>query len=143
MINSEERDLFQCGTAREHREEVVIDLTDVYRLPGKIAYKPGWPGPEDPMLYSEVLEWLSDRREAYIGSSYYYLRSKEGNTTICRLNVTGGCLYSIEEIDHCQYGIAEEDIDEAMLYQTEDAEIPDHYSISTHIEKKLRTLMDI
>lgn len=134
---------FQCGSAKEKYEEGVIDLTDVFGLPGKTECGTVWLGPDDPLRYSEVLEWLSDKREAFIGSSYYYIRSREGNLTICRLNVTGGSLYSIEEIEHSQYGIADEDIDEAVLYQIEEPEIPDHYPININIEKKLRTLMDI
>jgi len=49
----------------------------------------------------------------------------------------------MEVIDHSKYGIADEDIDEAVLSQEEEPEIPGYYQINIHIEKKLRTILDI
>ena len=118
-------------------------MVEVFKSTGNMAYDREWSGPQDPMRYLEVLEWLSDRRESYIGSSYYYIRSGRDIPTICRLNISGGSLYSMEVIDHSQYGITNEDIDEAILYRDEETEIPGHYQISIHIEKKLRTILDI
>jgi hypothetical protein len=118
-------------------------MADVYQLPEKMTYYRESSRPDDPMRHSQVLDWLADKREAFIGSSYYYIRSTGGNPTICRLIVVGGNLYSMEVIDHSQYGISDEEIDEAVIPQTEEPEIPDHFSISINIEKKLRTLMDI
>ncbi len=118
-------------------------MVEVFKSIGNMAYDREWSGPQDPMRYSEVLEWLSDRRESYIGSSYYYIRTGGDNPTICRLTISGGSLYAMEEIDHSQYGITDEDIDQAVLYRDEETEIPGHYPISIHIEKKLRTILDI
>jgi hypothetical protein len=134
---------FSARHSKEHSQKEVIEMAETYKLPENKAYEWEWSGPDDPMRYSEVLEWLSDRREAFIGSSYYYIRSTGDNYMICRLNISGGSLYSIEVIDHCLYGIADEDIDEAVHSMVEEPEIPDHYSISIHIEKKLRTILDI
>jgi len=118
-------------------------MAEIYKSPGNMPYERNRSGPQDPMSYSEVLEWLSDHREAYIGPAYYYIRSAGDNPKICRLNISGGCLYSMEVIDHSKYGIADEDIDEAVLSQEEEPEIPGYYQINIHIEKKLRTILDI
>lgn len=118
-------------------------MAQTYKLSGNMAY--GWESsrPDDPMRYSEVLKWLSSRQEAFIGSSYYYIRETGGTPVICRLNTYGGTLYSMEVIDHYEYGITDEDIEEVILFQTEEPEIPGHYPLNIHIEKKIRTIMDI
>jgi hypothetical protein len=121
----------------------VIKMAEIFKSSGNIAYAREWSEHQDPMRYSEILEWLSDSRESYIGSSYYYIRSCSDNPTICRLNITGGSLYSQEVLDHNKYGISDEDLDEAILFREEEPEIPGHYPISIHIEKKLRTILDI
>jgi len=118
-------------------------MAEIDKSSGNMPNERDWSGPQDPMRYSEVLEWLSDRREAYIGSAYYYIRSAGDNPMICRLNISGGCLYSMEVIDNDNYGITDEDIDEAVLSQEEEPEIPGYYQINIHIEKKLRAILDI
>jgi hypothetical protein len=118
-------------------------MAEILKSSGNIAYDREWSEHQDPMRYSEILEWLSDSRESYIGSSYYYIRSGSDDPVICRLNITGGSLYSMEVINHSRYGITDEDLDEAVLYQEEEPEIPGHYQISIHIEKKLRAILDI
>jgi hypothetical protein len=118
-------------------------MAEIFKSSGNIAYYRDWSEHQDPMSYSEILEWLSDSRESYIGSSYYYIRSGSDTPTICRLNITGGSLYSMEVIDHIQYGITNGDIDEAILFQEKEPEIPGHCPISIHIEKKLRAILEI
>ncbi len=100
-------------------------------------------GPDDPLRYSGTIEWLVDRRESFIGSSYYYIREDQDQCVLCCLSITGGCLYSVDVIDHIGYGISNEDIDEAVRMTEEDPVIPGHFHIDIHIENKLRTLLDV
>ena|SRR5271157_2903386 len=99
-------------------------------------------GRDDPLQYSEIIEWLLDRPESFIGSSYFYIRSGGDRSVICRMNITGGCLYSIDVINHGEHGITDDDIAEAVRLAPGDTEIPGHCHIDIHIEHKLRTLLD-
>jgi len=42
-------------------------MAEIYKSPGNMPYERNRSGPQDPMSYSEVLEWLSDHREAISG----------------------------------------------------------------------------
>jgi hypothetical protein len=99
-------------------------------------------GPDDPLQYSEIIEWLLDRQESFIGSSYYYIREDKGRFVICRMSITGGCLYSVDIIDHIGHGITGEDITDAVRFTIGEECVPGHYHIDVHIEHKLRTLLD-
>ena len=101
------------------------------------------PGPYDPMRYSEVLQWIGDRPEAFIGSSYYYLIADDRRSSLFRLTASGGTLYSVQMVDYSSYGISEEDLEDAVRESAEEPEILNHYPINAHIEKKLRTLLDV
>ncbi|HTY14545.1 MAG TPA: hypothetical protein VMC42_02455 [Methanoregulaceae archaeon] len=105
--------------------------------PGRVS------GADDPLRYSGIIEWLLDRQESFIGSSYYYIREEQEGCVLCCLSITGGCLYSVDVIDHIGYGITGEDIDDAIRNTSCDPEIPGHFHINIHIEHKLRTLLDI
>ena len=100
-------------------------------------------GPYDPMRYSEVLQWIGDRQEAFIGSSYYYILADDRVSSLYRLTASGGTLYSVQTVDYPSYGISEEDLEDAVRESEEEPELLHHYHINAHIEKKLRSLLDI
>jgi hypothetical protein len=105
--------------------------------PGRVS------GADDPLRYSGIIEWLLSRQESFIGSSYYYIREDRDHYVLCCLSITGGCLYSVDIIDHIGHGITSGDMDDAVRVTSDSPEIPGHYHIDIHIEHKLRTLLDV
>ena len=113
----------------------------VQRFP-KEGLRPEWlSSQDDPLQRSELIEWLLRRQESFIGSSYYYIREDRGGHVICRMSLTGGCLYSVEIINHTGYGISVEEIGNAAGLPGESPEIPGHCHIDIHIEHKLRNVL--
>jgi hypothetical protein len=112
-------------------------ISDWELYPGRVS------GADDPLRYSGIIEWLLGRQESFIGSSYYYIRKDQDQCVLCCLSITGGCLYSVDVIDHIGYGISDEDIDDAVRTIEDDPIIPGHFHIDIHIESKLRTLLDV
>jgi len=99
-------------------------------------------GSNDPLRCSEIIDWLGERQESFVGSSYYYIRKSREQYVICRLKISGGILYSIDVINHDEHGISDDDIADAVRSSEEEPEIPGHYHIDRYIEQKLRTLLD-
>jgi hypothetical protein len=92
--------------------------------------------------YRAILEQLQDYQSSLIGSSFYYIRAGEGYCTLCRIVPGGGKIFFHEIVDHEKHGISEDDLEEAIQHDTGKLTIPSHYSISPHIEQKLRVLLD-
>jgi hypothetical protein len=131
----------------EHEGENMVQLFKIREKRQKIL-KNGLPpgtgsGSNDPMQSSEIIDWLVERQESFVGSSYYYIREGREQFVICRLKISGGYLYSIDVIDHEEHGISNDDIADAVRSSDGEPEIPGHYHIDRHIEQKLRTLLDI
>ncbi|HVP94511.1 MAG TPA: hypothetical protein VMS89_04985 [Methanoregulaceae archaeon] len=97
---------------------------------------------DDPMQYSEIIEWIEGRRESFVGSSYYYIREDRERPVICRMKITGGYLYSIDVIDHDEHGITDDEIAHAIRFSGDEPDIPGHYHIDGHIGRKLHMLPD-
>jgi hypothetical protein len=121
----------------------VENMAQVNKLPGSGNFGSNLAGPWDPMRYSEIMDWIGDRQETFIGSSYYYIQADDRRSSLFRLTTSGGSLYSIEIVDYAQFGISDDELDEAVRESGGDPEIPNHYPINGHIERKLRTLLDI
>ena len=98
---------------------------------------------DDPLRFSGIVEWLLGRQESFIGSSYYYIREDDCQCVLCCLSITGGCLYSVDITDHTAYGISADDIDDAIRKTGGSPGIPGHHHIDIHIERKLRTHLDV
>jgi hypothetical protein len=121
----------------------VKKVVQVQKITGNDNFGSPISGPFDPLRYSEIMDWIGDRRDALIGSSYYYIEADEKGSSLRRLTCSGGCLYSIEAVEYSRYGISGDEMDDAVRESCEEPEIPNHYCINVHIEKKLRTLLDI
>ena len=92
--------------------------------------------------YRLILDELHDDRRSLIGSSFFYVRSDERECSLCRIIHGGGMVYFHEIIDHMQYGISNEDIEQSVSLDPHTFTLPGHYRISPVIEKKLRALME-
>ena len=93
--------------------------------------------------YALILDELQNDRRSLIGSSYYYIKSDEAGSNLCRIIHCGGKIYFHEIVNHRQHGISDEDIDLSVKINTGMYSLPCHYPISVLVEKKLRILYDI
>ncbi len=116
-------------------------MDQVQKLPKEGLHPAGLSSPDDPLQRSEIIEWLLRRQESFIGSSYYYIREDRGRHVICRMSITGSCLYSVEIINPTEHGISGEEISNVVRFTGEGTEIPGHYHIDVHIEHKLRNVL--
>jgi hypothetical protein len=93
--------------------------------------------------YEAILEQIQYYRQSMIGSAFFYIRARvtEG-FCLCRIIPGGGKIFFHEIVDHQRYGISDEDMEEALKYDTGAFTLPGHFHISPHIEKKLRALLD-
>ena len=93
--------------------------------------------------YEAILEQIQNYRTSMIGRSFYYIHAGDANVLrLCRIIPGGGKIYFHEIVDHQKFGISEDDMEEALKYDTGAFTLPRHYHISIHIERKLRALLD-
>jgi hypothetical protein len=92
--------------------------------------------------YDEILKQLQEYQRSFIGSSYYYIRVKNDRTYLCRIVPGGGKIFFHEIVDHEKYGISEDDLEEALNLDTGSFSMPGFYPVSSHIETKLRVIID-
>jgi hypothetical protein len=92
--------------------------------------------------YDEILKQLHDYHRSLIGSSYYYIRVENERTNLCRILPGGGKIFFHEIVDHEKHGISEDDLEEAVRFDTGSFSTPGYYPVSPHIETKLRVLLD-
>jgi hypothetical protein len=92
--------------------------------------------------YDEILEQLQEYHRSLIGSSYYYIRTENDRTTLCRILPGAGKIFFAEVVDHEKHGISEDDLEEAVSRDTGSFSTPGYYPVSAHIETKLRVLLD-
>jgi hypothetical protein len=92
--------------------------------------------------YAAILEQLEHYQNSLVGRSYYYIRSNENCSTLCRIVPGGKNVFFHEIVNHQQHGISDEDIEEAIMRDTGEFTLPGHYPVSAHIEKKLRSLLE-
>ncbi|MFZ1127554.1 hypothetical protein [Methanoregula sp.] len=93
--------------------------------------------------YGAILEQIQNYRKSMIGSSFFYIQARPAEEPcLCRIIPGGGRIFFHEIVDHQKYGISEEDMEDALKYDTGTFTLPGHFHISPHIEKKLRALLD-
>ena len=94
--------------------------------------------------YDRILDDLHLHNTALIGLSYYYLRSGSGNlpAALCRIVPGGGKIYFHEIVDNRQYGISDEELDDAIREDTGNFVLPGHFAISPRIEAQLHSRLD-
>jgi len=94
--------------------------------------------------YDRILEDLHLYNKSLIGSSYFYIRSGNGSlpTSLCRIVPGGGRIYFHEIVDNRQYGISDEDLEEAVRQNTGNFVLPDYFAISPRIEAQLHAFLD-
>ncbi|HNX18548.1 MAG TPA: hypothetical protein PKM50_09525 [Methanoregula sp.] len=93
--------------------------------------------------YEAILEQIQYQRKSMIGSAFFYIRAGVAeNLCLCRIIPGGGKIFFHEIVDHQKYGISDEDMEDAVKYDTDIFGLPGHIHISPHIESKLRTLLD-
>ena len=92
--------------------------------------------------YDEILEQLRDYHRSFIGSSYYYIRDEGEKCSLCRILPGGGKIFFHEVVDHEKYGISEDEIEQAVHYDTGQFSVEGYHPISPHIESKLRVIID-
>ncbi len=92
--------------------------------------------------YDEILEQLQEYQRSLIGSSYYYIRIENDQMFLCRILPGGGKIFYHEIVDHEKHGISEDDLEEAVSLDTGQLSKEGYYQISSHIESKLRVVLD-
>jgi len=93
--------------------------------------------------YEAILEQIQYMRKSMIGSAFFYIRTGTAEEfCLCRIIPGGGKIFFHEIVDHRDYGISDEDMQDAVKYDTGIFTLPGHIHISPHIEKKLRALLD-
>ncbi|MFA5236487.1 MAG: hypothetical protein WC362_01360 [Methanoregula sp.] len=93
--------------------------------------------------YEAIIEQIQYQRKSMIGSSFYYIRAGVTDEfCLCRIIPGGKKIFFHEIVDHQKYGISDEDMQEAVKYDTGTFTLPGHIHISPHIEQKLRALLD-
>lgn len=92
--------------------------------------------------YEEIMRLLREYHRSPIGSSYYYVRAAEDFPTLCRIIPGTGKIFFHEIVDHEQHGISQDELQDAVAECPESYPVPGCYPISSHIEAKLRALMD-
>jgi hypothetical protein len=85
-----------------------------------------------------ILDHLCEHHDICIGSSYYYISAYGKEHMLCRIDYINDKIALHEIIDHEQYGISDDDIDNAIESDTGSPRLPNIYCISPHIETKLR-----
>ena len=92
--------------------------------------------------YEEILEQVQEYQTSFIGNSYYYIRTDESYSSLCRIIHGGGRVFFHEIVDHRTHGISDEDLERAICEDFGIFSLPGHHPISPHIEMKLRALLD-
>lgn len=92
--------------------------------------------------YEEILEHLHNYHQSPIGSSYYYIRTEKERKSLCRIVPGVGKVFFHEIVNHEEHGISEDDLEDAIIQNAGSYTTPGYYPISSHIETKLRVLMD-
>jgi hypothetical protein len=92
--------------------------------------------------YDEILHLLEEHNCSAIGSSYYYILANEQRTALCRIVPGAGKVFFHEIVEHEKYGVSEEDIEEAVALDGGNLSSPGYYPVSSHIDSKLRVLLD-
>jgi hypothetical protein len=92
--------------------------------------------------YDEILAQLQEYHRSLIGSSYYYIRVENERTNLCRILPGGGKIFFHEIVDHEKHGISEDDLEEAVRFDTGSFSTPGYFPVSPHIETKLRVILD-
>jgi len=92
--------------------------------------------------YDEILKQLQEYHRSLIGSSYYYIRTENDRTTLCRIVPGGGKIFFHEIVDHEKHGISEDDLGEAVSLGAGSFTTPGYYPLSSHVETKLRVLLE-
>jgi len=112
---------------------------EYYRAPLPRYAMPDWSEPE----YEAILERIQDQRKSMIGSAFFYIRTGLAEEIcLCRIIPGGGKIFFHEILDHRKYGISDEDLQDALKYDTGIFSLSGFIHISPHIEKKLRALLD-
>jgi hypothetical protein len=92
--------------------------------------------------YDDILAQLQEYHHSLIGSSYYYIRAENKQASLCRIVPGAGKIFFHEVVDHTKHGISEDDIEEAINMDPGLFSIQGYHPISSHIESKLRILLD-
>jgi hypothetical protein len=92
--------------------------------------------------YTEILEQLQEYQRSLIGSSYYYIRAEHERLSLCRIVPGAGKVFFHEIVSHEDYGISDDDIEEAVNEDPGRFSINGYHPISDHIEAKLRATID-
>ena len=93
--------------------------------------------------YDEILEQLQEYQHSMIGSSYYYIRKENERLFLCRIVPGTGKIFFHEIVSHENFGISDDDLEDAVIKDPGNITINGYHSISDHIESKLRALLDI
>lgn len=92
--------------------------------------------------YNIILGELQEYHRSLIGSSYYYIRKHDEIPVLCRIIHGGGKVFFHETVDHEANGITAEDLEEAVVEDSDAFESKGYCNISAHIDSKLRVLFD-
>ncbi len=93
--------------------------------------------------YMEILDQVQEYQRSLIGNSYYYIRTGDGYASLCRIIPGAGKVFFHEVVDHQKYGISDEDIEESICEDRGTFTVPGHHPVSSHVEMKLRALLEL
>jgi hypothetical protein len=93
--------------------------------------------------YDEIMKQIQEYHHSPIGPSYYYIRAKNHQASLCRIVPGAGKLFFHEIVDHEKHGISDEDLEDAVKRDGGTFSSPGYYPISSHIESKLRVVLDL
>ena len=89
--------------------------------------------------YDQILQQLAESATSRIGSSFFYLRSRGDNISLCRIVHGGGKIYFHEIMDHRQQGITDTELEDAVRSDRGIFSVPGYHVISLPIGTKLRS----
>ncbi|MDI9633568.1 MAG: hypothetical protein QFX32_05875 [Methanolinea sp.] len=105
-----------------------------------------WIEPGDRNGIDDYFERVSEREReqerVMIGGWEYFLYSDGKTVALCRTKGCAGRPWLTEVVPHEAHGISDEDLELAVRYWTGGAADPGSYRVSSHIEKKLRALLE-
>jgi len=93
-------------------------------------------------VQDSYLESMGGDPRTAIGDSCYYITVLDNAAHLCRQPRERSRRGDLEVMDHENHGISTDDLEDAVRKAAGDHLVEGHYSISVHIEKKLRSLLE-
>ena len=90
--------------------------------------------------YDLIRKHLLDSSPLPHGSSHYFIRAGRDNCCICRIKACNDTVLFYEILNHLRMGISDEDIRNAVACPSCISPLPDYFSLTPEIERKLQAV---